>query len=126
MRIEPLPDHLRVHEVEFLCVPVRHGQIMIAGFRFGDAAYLTDVSQIPESSFALLQGLETLVLPSLRHHPHPSHATLKQAVEWAERIGARRTWFTHIAHELGHEETNRLLPQGMALAYDGLEVAVSL
>ena len=126
VRIEPLPDRLRIHEAEVLCVPVRHGQIMIAGFRFGDAAYLTDVSQIPESSFDLLQGLETLVLPSLRHHPHPSHATLKQAVEWAERIGARRTWFTHIAHELGHEETNRTLPPGMALAYDGLEVAVNL
>lgn len=126
VRIEPLADRLRIHEVEFLCVPVRHGQIMIAGFRFGDAAYLTDVSEIPESSFGLLEGLETLVLPSLRHHPHPSHATLKQAVAWAERIGARQTWFTHIAHELGHEETNRILPPGMALAYDGLEVAVNL
>ena len=80
----------------------------------------------PESSFALLTGLQTLVLPSLRHHPHPSHATVKQAVEWAERIGARQTWLTHIAHELGHEATNRILPPGVALAYDGLEVAVNL
>jgi len=126
VHIEPLADRIRIHEAEFICVPVRHGEMDIAGFRFGDAAYLTDVSEIPESSFALLEGLETLVLPSLRHHPHPSHATVKQAVEWAERIGARQTWLTHIAHELGHEQTNKMLPSGVALAYDGLELAVSL
>ena len=126
VRIEPLAQRMRVHEAEFTCVPVKHGEMEIAGFRFGDAAYLTDVSEIPESSFSLLQGLNTLVLPSLRHHPHPSHATVKQAVEWAERIGARQTWLTHIAHELGHEATNRILPPGVAMAYDGLEVAVNL
>ncbi len=126
VRIEPLTNRIRVHEVEFTCVPVKHGELEIAGFRFGDMAYLTDVSEIPESSFALLENLQTLVLPSLRHHPHPSHATVKQAVDWAQRIGARQTWLTHIAHELGHEETNRMLPPGVALAYDGLEVAVSL
>jgi phosphoribosyl 1,2-cyclic phosphate phosphodiesterase len=98
----------------------------IAGFRFGDMAYLTDVSTIPEASFGLLKGLQNLVLPALRHQPHPSHATVKQAVAWAERIGARHTWLTHIAHELGHEETNRILPPGVALAYDGLELAVAL
>ena len=126
VRIEPLAEKIRIHEVEFICVPVKHGDMEIAGFRFGDAAYLTDVSEIPESSFALLGGLETLVLPSLRHQPHPSHATVKQAVEWAERIGARQTWLTHIAHELGHDATNRMLPRGVALAYDGLEVPVTL
>lgn len=126
VHIEPLGERTPVHEVEFICVPVRHGEMDIAGFRFGDAAYLTDVSAIPESSFALLEGLQTLVLPSLRHQPHPSHATVKQAVAWAERIGARRTFLTHIAHELGHQETNRMLPPGVALAYDGLQVAVSL
>jgi phosphoribosyl 1,2-cyclic phosphate phosphodiesterase len=126
VRIEPLAETIPVHEAEFRCVPVKHGEMEIAGFRFGDAAYLTDVSEIPESSFELLKGLETLVLPSLRHHPHPSHATVKQAVEWAERIAARQTWLTHIAHELGHEVTNRMLPPGVALAYDGLEVPVNL
>ena len=126
VRLQPLAEKIPVHEAEFTCVPVMHGDMEIAGFRFGDAAYLTDVSEIPESSFALLKGLETLVLPSLRHHPHPSHATVKQAVEWAERIGARQTWLTHIAHELGHAVTNRMLPPGVALAYDGLQVPVNL
>jgi phosphoribosyl 1,2-cyclic phosphate phosphodiesterase len=109
-----------------LRVPVLHGEMEVSGFRFGDMAYLTDVSTIPESSFALLEGLETLVLPALRHKPHPSHATVEQAIAWARRIGARRTWLTHIAHELGHEETNRLLPVGVAMSYDGLEVPVRL
>jgi phosphoribosyl 1,2-cyclic phosphate phosphodiesterase len=96
----------------------------ISGFRFGNTAYLTDVSAIPESSFALLTGLEHLVLSALRHKPHPSHATLEQALAWALRIGAEHTWLTHIAHELGHEETNRTLPQSVRLAYDGLTIPV--
>jgi len=126
VEIRPLADRTRIHEAEFICVPVRHGEMEVSGFRFGNAAYLTDVSAIPESSFALLEGLDTLVLPSLRHRPHPSHATLEQAVAWAQRIGARQTWLTHIAHELGHEQTNRMLPPGVSLAWDGLEVPVSL
>ena len=126
VELRPLAERVRVHEVEFVRVPVMHGDQAISGFRFGDAAYLTDVSAIPEESFALLAGLETLVLPSLRHMPHPSHANLEQAVAWAKRIGARQTWFTHVSHDLGHEETNRMLPEGVALAHDGLEFAVKL
>jgi phosphoribosyl 1,2-cyclic phosphate phosphodiesterase len=126
VEIRPLNEVTTIHGVEFVHVPVLHGDMSVAGFRFGDAAYLTDVSEIPESSFALLEGLETLVLPSLRHKPHPTHATLQQAVAWAQRIGARQTWLTHIAHELGHEETNRMLPENVRMAWDGLEVPVRL
>jgi phosphoribosyl 1,2-cyclic phosphate phosphodiesterase len=126
VEIIPLEDSTKIHGVEFVRVPVLHGSMEISGFRFGDMAYLTDVSAIPEASFALLEGLDTLVLPALRYKPHPSHATVEQAVGWAARIGARQTWLTHIAHELGHEQTNRILPPGVALAYDGLEVSVAL
>ncbi|HEY2858820.1 MAG TPA: MBL fold metallo-hydrolase [Terracidiphilus sp.] len=126
VEIRPLTSRTCIDGVEFIRVPVLHGGLEVAGFRFGDTAYLTDVSEIPESSFALLAGLETLVLPALRHKPHPSHATLAQAVEWARRIGAHQTWLTHIAHELGHEETNRILPPGIGMAWDGLEVPVTL
>jgi len=124
--IKPLEDRTCVFGVEFIRVPVLHGEQEIAGFRFGCNAYLTDVSAIPEPSFALLQGLDHVVLSALRHKPHPSHATVEQAVSWARRIGARKTWFTHIAHELGHVETDRILPEGMALAYDGLSFAIDL
>ncbi len=126
VRIEPLEEKTTVHGVEFLRIPVLHGKMGIVGFRFGRTAYLTDVSTIPETSFALMEGLDCVILSALRHKPHPSHATLDQAVEWARRIGARQTWFTHIAHELGHAETNRTLPDGMALAYDGLWFPVVL
>jgi phosphoribosyl 1,2-cyclic phosphate phosphodiesterase len=126
VRLEPLMERNPIHGVDFVRVPIMHGEMEIAGFRFGRAAYLTDVSEIPEASFALLEGLDHLVLSALRYKPHPSHATVEQAIGWARRIGAKQTWLTHIAHELGHEETNGKLPAGMALAYDGLEVAVSL
>lgn len=122
----PLAPRTSVEGIDFLRVPLMHGDLEISGFRFGSAAYLTDVSAIPEPSFELLRDLDVLVLSSLRHTPHPSHATLEQAVAWAQRIAARRTWLTHIAHDLGHEETNRMLPEHICLAYDGLSVPVSL
>lgn len=117
---------IQIQEVAFTPIPVFHGELPITGYRFGNAAYITDVSTIPESSFALLEGLDVLVLSALRHKPHPSHATVDQAVRWANRIDARQTWFTHISHDLGHEETNTNLPEGMALAHDGLTLPVTL
>jgi len=126
VRLEPLTDRTVIHGVEFNRVPVLHGKQEIASFRFGRVAYLTDVNSIPEASFTLLEGLDHLIISALRHKPHPSHATIDQAVEWSRRIGARQTWFTHMAHELGHEATNRTLPAGIELAYDGLSIPVTL
>jgi phosphoribosyl 1,2-cyclic phosphate phosphodiesterase len=126
VELRPLTEQTQVYGIEFLRVPILHGEMEIAGFRFGRVAYLTDVSAIPESSFALLTGLDHLIVSALRYKPHPSHATVEQALGWARRIGARQTWFTHIAHELGHEETNRTLPDGIRLAYDGLSLSVNL
>ena len=126
VELKPMSERTKIHGVEFVRVPVLHGEMEISGFRFGNTAYLTDVSAIPESSFALLTGLEHLVLSALRHKPHPSHATLEQALAWALRIGAGHTWLTHIAHDLGHEETNRTLPASVRLAYDGLTIPISV
>ena len=125
VHLMPLQERTTVHGVEFIRIPLLHGQMKISGFRFGSTAYLTDVSAIPESSFALLEGLDHLIISALRHDPHPSHATVKQALGWARRIGARQTWFTHIAHELGHEATNRTLPEDIRLSYDGLSIPVN-
>jgi phosphoribosyl 1,2-cyclic phosphate phosphodiesterase len=118
--------HNAVHGVDFMRIPVMHGDLEISGYRFGNAAYLTDVSAIPEQSLKLLEGVEVLVLSALRHVPHPSHATVEQALEWSRLIGARQTWFTHISHDLGHDETNRMLPENVRMAYDGLSVPVTL
>jgi phosphoribosyl 1,2-cyclic phosphate phosphodiesterase len=122
----PLAERNMVHGVEFVRIPLLHGEQPIAGYRFGNAAYMTDVSAIPETSFALLEGVEVVVIDALRHTPHPSHSTVEQSLAWSRRIGAKQTWFTHISHELGHEETNRTLPEGVRLAYDGLSVPVTL
>lgn len=106
-------------------VPIRHGPWDILGFRFGGFAYLTDCNGIPDESMAMLGDLDCLVLDALRKRPHPTHFTITEATEMATRIGARQTYFTHIAHELGHEATCASLPPGMALAYDGLSVQVA-
>jgi phosphoribosyl 1,2-cyclic phosphate phosphodiesterase len=107
---------------EVVPIPLRHGTWQILGFRLGGFAYLTDTNGIPPDSRARLDGLDTLVLDALRHKPHPTHFTLREAVAVAREIGARRTFFTHIAHELGHAETSATLPAGMALAHDGLTI----
>jgi phosphoribosyl 1,2-cyclic phosphate phosphodiesterase len=101
-------------------VPILHGRREILGFRFGPFAYLTDCSGIPDASQARLAGLEVLVLDALRPRPHATHFSLDEACAMAARIGARRTYFTHMAHQLGHAETCASLPPTVTLAYDGL------
>lgn len=105
-------------------VPLIHGTVPILGFRIGPFAYLTDVSEIPEASYALLRNLQLLVLSALRLRPHPTHFHLDRAVEEARRIGAARTLFTHVSHEILHAETAAHLPPGLELAYDGLQVSL--
>ncbi|HEY3265613.1 MAG TPA: MBL fold metallo-hydrolase [Armatimonadota bacterium] len=105
-------------------IPICHGQLPILGYRIGGCAYLTDCSRIPEGSEALLQGLDVLVLGALRHRPHPTHFSLPQAVAAAQRLNPRRTYFTHIGHELDHEATERDLPAGFHIAYDGLTLDI--
>lgn len=107
-------------------IPLLHGALSIYGYRFGRFAYCTDVSVIPDGSWPLLEGLEVLVLDALRRRPHPTHMNLEQAVATATKIGARMTYFTHIAHELSHARVNAELPEGMALAYDGQIIEIGL
>ena len=101
-----------------------HGRQPIYGFRFGDAAYLTDHSGIPDESMAQLQGLDILFLDALRHAPHPTHSTVACSVETARKLGSKRAFFTHISHDLGHCKTESELPEHVRLAYDGLELHV--
>jgi phosphoribosyl 1,2-cyclic phosphate phosphodiesterase len=105
-------------------VPMVHGQFRVLGFRIGSLAYCTDVSQIPEESFEILKGVETLVLDALQPQPHPAHFSLPEAMAAARRIGARQTWFTHITHNMLHAATNASLPSDMQLAHDGQVVRV--
>jgi len=103
-------------------LPVLHGELPVLGFRFGRAAYITDFSVIPESTVAQLEDLDILILDALRRKPHPTHSTLEQSLDLVARLKPQRAYFTHIAHELGHEATNRTLPPNVSLAYDGLKL----
>jgi len=105
---------------------LKHGpRFDVLGFRIGNVAYCTDTNGIPQESMALLQGLDVLILDALRFRPHVTHFSLDEAIEAARQLKPRRTIFTHISHDLGHEQTNALLPAGMELGYDGLRIPLS-
>jgi phosphoribosyl 1,2-cyclic phosphate phosphodiesterase len=110
----------------FLRVPVAHGRDTIAGYRFGAAAYLTDMSDIPAESLRLLEGLDILILDALRRDPHPSHSHLEKSIELVNKIAPKRAYFTHISHDLDHESTNASLPSNIRLAHDGLELTFDI
>ncbi|MGH9476038.1 MAG: MBL fold metallo-hydrolase [Terriglobales bacterium] len=107
-------------------VPVLHGELPVLGFRFGANAYITDVSEIPPSSRARLADLDLLILDALRLRPHPTHFHLESALDLVAGLRPRRTYFTHIAHELAHAATEASLPEGVHLAYDGLRLEIEL
>ncbi len=125
---------IRAHEIDerpfsiggvsIVPIPIMHGPLPILGFRIGDFAYCTDVSDIPEKSLGLLQNLQVLILGALRYKPHPTHFNFEQAVATAQKIGAKQTFFTHIAHQVSHAEAIEKLPDGISLAYDGMRIII--
>jgi phosphoribosyl 1,2-cyclic phosphate phosphodiesterase len=117
---------LVVGGVRVVPVPVWHGRMPVLGFRFGSFAYLTDCNRIDDASWALLEGVDTLVVDALRERRHPTHFTVDEALEVVSRVGPSSAYFTHISHDLGHEATNARLPAGVALAYDGLVLDVAV
>jgi len=119
-------DHspFEIHSERIVPIPLLHGPMPVLGFRFGRFAYCTDCSTIPEESMTLLRDLDVLILDALRPTPHPTHLSVDQAVELSRRIGAGRTYFTHMAHQLRHAETNASLPDGIELAHDGLRISM--
>jgi phosphoribosyl 1,2-cyclic phosphate phosphodiesterase len=110
--------------LEFTPIRLNHGRGTVYGFRFGNAAYLTDHSDIPQESMELLSGLDVLFLDALRHKPHPTHSTVERSLESVAKLTPRRAFFTHICHDLGHACTEERLPPHVRLAYDGLEIEV--
>lgn len=101
-------------------LPAWHGRMPVTGYRLRGFALLTDVSEIPDATWPLLAGLEVLVLGALRYTPHPTHFNFEQAVAVARRIGARRTYLTHVSHEVDHAAPKVDLPPGVEIAHDGL------
>jgi phosphoribosyl 1,2-cyclic phosphate phosphodiesterase len=107
---------------QFLRIPVTHGRQTITGYRFGSAAYLTDLSDIPEESIPLLADLDVLILDALRREPHPTHSHLAKSIALVEMLKPRRAFFTHMSHDLDHAATEAILPPHIRLAYDGLQI----
>ncbi len=110
---------------EVVPVPVLHGGMEVFGYRLGRFAYVTDCNRIPEESVGLLAGLDVLILGALRYRPHPTHFSVGEALAQAEALGARRTIFTHLAHEVDYTAPAAPLPAGVEFGYDGLAFDVA-
>lgn len=126
VNLQTLPEgagaEIPLYGTVFQRIPITHGRETISGYRFGSAAYLTDMSDIPAESLPYLQDLDILIMDALRPAPHPSHSHLAKSISYVEQLRPRRAFFTHMSHELDHAATERLLPDNIRLAYDGLEV----
>jgi phosphoribosyl 1,2-cyclic phosphate phosphodiesterase len=108
--------------IPVLPLSLPHGNQEVFGYRIGSMAYLTDVKTIPDDVVAALRGLDVLVLNALLSRPHPLHLSVPEAIAAAQRVGARRTFFTHLTHENTHAALAAQLPAGIAPAYDGLVI----
>lgn len=118
-------DEFRVGNLAIRPVRLFHAKLPVLGFRFGKAAYLTDLKTISDESIELLRGLDVLVLNALRINQHISHISLNEAIILARKIDAKKTYFTHFSHDLGkHEVIEKLLPENMYLSYDNLEITI--
>lgn len=117
-------DRLEWEGLEVEVIPVLHGRLEVSAFRFGDFAYVTDTSRIPPESLERLRGLDTLILDALRWEAHTTHFTIEEALAAVADLQPRRTFFTHMAHTVPHAETERRLPAGVRLAYDGMILTV--
>ncbi len=122
----PVDGPVEIGGAKFVPLTVNHGDSPIEAYRFGSAAYLTDFSSVPEETMGQLRGLDILFLDALRHHPHPTHSSVKQSLEIVERLQPKRAFFTHISHDLPHEATNASLPDNVRLSHDGLKLEFEL
>jgi phosphoribosyl 1,2-cyclic phosphate phosphodiesterase len=117
-------EPFRIGNLDIMPIEVMHGKLPILGYRIGKLAYITDMKTIEESEYPYLEGTELLVVNALTFtKPHHSHQLVDDALAFAHRVGAKQTLLIHVCHDIGlHESVNRLLPEGVQLAYDGQEV----
>ncbi|MBN2651635.1 MAG: MBL fold metallo-hydrolase [Spirochaetales bacterium] len=110
--------------VEFLPLPIFHGRLQITAYRFGNVAYLTDCSYIPEETKEFLRGLDILIIDALKYTPHPTHFSVDQALEVIRELSPRKAYFTHMCHVLSHRKLLEQLPAGVEPSYDGLKIKI--
>lgn len=116
-------DHLQFGKLTVIALRVMHGKLPILGYRIGDVAYLTDMTELFESSLPLLEGIKLLIIGALRHKPHLTHQTIEHAMDFSRSLGSIPTYFIHMSHEAGlHAIEEAKLPEGFHYAYDGLVI----
>ena len=120
------PTHpFRIGDIPFEPIEVMHYKMPVLGFRIGKFTYITDANFISQSSMDQIAGTEILVLNALRREKHISHFSLQEAIDLAQHLGAKATYFTHASHQLGKfEAVSRELPDGIYLAYDTLMLEI--
>ncbi|HXG66027.1 MAG TPA: MBL fold metallo-hydrolase [Blastocatellia bacterium] len=104
---------------------VIHGRLPVTAFRINDFAYVTDCNFIPDETLERLAGLDLLVIDALRLKEHPTHMHLEQSLHYIDILNPRRALLTHISHDIKHAEISAQLPEGVEIAYDGLQVDLS-
>ena len=117
-------EKTRIAGFDVLPIPIRHGCRIIMAFRIGSFIYATDSSGIPEESLPYFEGVETLVLGSLRYAPHPTHFSVGEATAFATKVGAKRVYLTHLCHDIRHSQLEAELPSHMHVAYDMLQITI--
>jgi phosphoribosyl 1,2-cyclic phosphate phosphodiesterase len=122
VELRPIEGAVELFGARFEPLTVIHGETPILGFRFGSAAYLTDHSEVPAETLEKLRDLDILFLDALRYKPHPTHSSVEQSLKIVGEVKPKRTFFTHICHDLPHEATNAALPSGVQLAFDGMKL----
>ncbi len=115
---------IRIKDLEIIPLELWHGPSIVLGYRINNFAYCTDVNKIPDNTFKLMTGLDVLVLDALRPWPHPTHFSLDEAISIAKTIGAKKTYFVHMSHDIDQAVLGPELPEEMYFAYDGLSFAV--
>ncbi len=117
-------EKFSIGHVEIMPIEYMHGPSRVYGYRVGDFAYMTDCSKIPDEEYDKLKGLQVLILDALRYRKHATHFSFDEAIEAAQRINAEKTFFTHMTHDIVHDEASAKLPEGIELAYDGLNIEI--
>jgi phosphoribosyl 1,2-cyclic phosphate phosphodiesterase len=112
----------KLHGLEILPVPVRHGSLSVLGYRFDDKAYVTDCNFISEESKKMLRRLDLLILSAIRYQPHPTHFSLEEALEVIRGLAPKRAILTHLSHAFDYAKVNAELPKGVELAFDGMKI----
>jgi phosphoribosyl 1,2-cyclic phosphate phosphodiesterase len=119
----PINSPFSINSAHFQPFSLIHGNLNVLGFRLGELGYATDFKTMPEEAKAILRGVKYLFIDGLRYEQHRTHATIPEAVELVQELGAKQAYIIHTAHSVEYDETNAKLPPGIELGYDGLTVS---